>query len=80
MTLPVPQFSKSNLYWRDRRIAGVLPEYQPRNTAVDFLYATSHEIHARDIHGAYCVRSATVNTLRLNFLFSIRKQIKEITQ
>jgi len=58
-------------------IPGVAPEHQPRLTAVDFLNASVWETHHADPHAAYCVREATVLTLRLNGRFAIRSQVRE---
>lgn len=74
--LPRPEFSDMNPYWRDPRIKGVYPEYQPRLTAKDFYYASVWEIWRRfDVHMAYCVRQATVNTVRMNWWFDLRNQL-----
>lgn len=77
--LPKPQFSTVNPYWQDPRKfwGNIAPEVRPRMSARDFLYATTWEIFRWDIQGAYCVRSATQLTVRLNFRVGIVNQIKE---
>lgn len=77
--LPLPQFDRSNPYWRDPRINGVKTEYQPRLSARDFLYATVWESMRRyDWLTAMCVRLATVLTVKVNWYFDIRNQILEL--
>src|ERR1700675_2009875 len=80
MNYPRPQFSTANPYWQDPRkfFKGLAPEALPRLSARDFLYATTWEVWRPDIHGAYCVRSATQLTVRLNFRIGTVNQIKEM--
>lgn len=77
--LPRPSFSAANPYWRDPRIQGVYKEYQPKLSAQDFMYASTWEIWRRfDVHMAWCVRQATVDTIKLNWVFALRDQLKSI--
>lgn len=62
-SLPRPSFSSRNPYWQKITFLGVLPQFQPRLSARDFLYATAWEMAALDLHGAWCVRDATVKSI-----------------
>lgn len=74
--LPVPQFSSSNPYWRDRRINGVFPAYQPRNSAQDFMYASVWERDfRRDLYGAHCVRMDITAAVRAAILMATRSRM-----
>ena len=65
--LPKPSFSRDNPYWR-MRFAFIKPEFRPRLTAQDFLYATVWEINRPfDIVAACYVRKAVLDTYALNF-------------
>ena len=72
--LPRPEFSPNNPYWPDPRKLPH-PELAPKLSARDFLYATTWEMWHPDPHMAYCVRIATIETVRLNTFFGIRNQI-----
>lgn len=54
------------------------PEYQPRLTWQDFLYASTWEMQAPDEHGAYCVRIACERSVKLFMYQTIGNQIKEL--
>lgn len=71
--LPIPKFSSNNPYWKNpAELWGWLrPEYRPRLSARDFLYATTWEIYKWDVHGAHLVRQATIRTIRINFRFEV---------
>ena len=58
--LPRPQFHSSNPYWIDpaKNFGFMAPEYRPRRTAQDFLYATAWELTSWDVVGACFVREA----------------------
>lgn len=75
-----PDFRSNNPYWQKLVVPGVNAEYQPRTTAHDFLFASIWEMRSPDIHAAYCVREATILTVRINSFVSIRNQLKEITR
>lgn len=77
-TLPHPQFSSSNPYWQKLEIPGVNPQCLPQLSWRDFLYANVWEMNKLDPHLAHCVRYTQQLTVRLNFWFSIRNQLKEI--
>jgi hypothetical protein len=77
--LPRPSFSPSNPYWIDygETWKNIYPMYRPRNTAQDFLYASRWEIFRPfDVHGAYCVRTATVLTARVNWRVWLHNELK----
>lgn len=78
--LPRPQFSSENPYWYNpaERWPFLLPDYRPRMTAQDFLYATTWEIWRRDTHMANCIRIAMQRTLRINWYMGIRRDIQEL--
>lgn len=66
--LPRPSFSRENPYWRAEAFRWMDPQYRPRLTAVDFLYATTWEISRPfDLHGAYCCKAAMLATYKVNF-------------
>lgn len=70
--LPRPQFSSNNPYWQRPS------KLSPPLTARDFLYASMWEINRRfDVHGAACVRAATVLTVKLNWPFELRNQLQK---
>jgi hypothetical protein len=64
-----PIFDSTNPYWNTERFLFVRPEYRPTFTAHDFLFATTWELWKRDIHGAYCVRSAMQRSFWVNLRF-----------
>jgi hypothetical protein len=72
-----PTFSSDNPHWPTDRFLFVRPEYRPQLTAHDFLFATTWELWKRDIHGAYCVRSAMQRSFWINLRCN-RLKIKEI--
>jgi hypothetical protein len=79
--LPKPQFSASNPYWwgKNDRNTFLLPEFRPRPTARDFLYATTWEIWRPDWHMAYCIRIAMQRTVRINWHMGIARQLQKST-
>src|SRR5271154_326393 len=78
--LPKPQFSSVNPYWQDpAKSWGQFASYvRPLLSARDFLYATTWEIWRWDIHGAFCVRQATIRTVRINTRMQWRSQITDL--
>ncbi len=78
--LPKPIFSTANPYWQDPRKfwGNIAPEIQPKLSARDFLYATTWEIWRWDVQGAYCVRQATVLTVRINWKLQWRSTIEKM--
>jgi hypothetical protein len=78
--LPKPQFSSANPYWRNPADDWpfLLPDYRPKLSAQDFMFATTWEIWRPDWHMANLVRIATQRTVRINFLVLCRAQVKYI--
>lgn len=78
--LPLPKFSSENPYWKDpaETHSFLLPDYRPKLSAQDFLYASTWEIWRRDVHMANCVRVAVQRTVRINWYVGIRRQIRDI--
>lgn len=80
--LPLPQFSPENPYWRDNRKFWdfIRPEYRPRLSAQDFLYACVWERNRPDPHMAYCVRTAWTRTKLLEFRLDVKNQFKKLQE
>jgi hypothetical protein len=73
-TLPKPQFSRDNPYWRGDRFSFIVKSARPRYSALDFLYATVWEINRQfDTESACFIRHAVVLTAQLNSLVVGRK-------
>jgi hypothetical protein len=78
--LPKPNFSRQNPFWPDMdKIWGWLSaSARPRLTAEDFLAASLWEKIQTDRHGAYCVRTPIIATLRVQGAWVMRQQVKNL--
>jgi hypothetical protein len=78
--LPRPGFSERNPYWVDyaKFFPFIHAPYRKRNNGHDFLAAAMWERVCADTVGAYCVRQATVLTLRIQAVWLMRQQVKEL--
>lgn len=78
--LPIPYFSLTNPYWANSNKVWdfIRPEFRPRNSARDFLYATTWELWRFDVHGAHLVRETIGRSHLFEFRLAVKQQFKDL--
>lgn len=76
--MPLPEFSPENPYWFDpaKRWGFLLPQYRPRPTAQDFLYASTWEIMHTDVRATNMIRVGLQTIVALTWKQAVKNQIR----